>query len=162
MADARRENLDFLERAPVRFSVERHLAASPERVFDAMADAPGWSKWFSIISRASWTSPVQGGVGSTRRVVMPGGIAVDEEFIAWDRPHRWGFQITGGNVAAFRAGVELAELEPAPDGGTNLRYSGGLELAPALRFMKLPMSLTVGTLIGRAFGKLDAQLARGA
>lgn len=158
MAKVRREEVLFLHKAPVPFVVEHHFAASPERVFDALADAPGWSDWLSISRRVLWTSSEEGGIGSTRQVVLYGGVAIDEEFIVWERPWRWGFQLTGSNVPVFRAGVELAELHPAAGGGTQLRYQGGVELVAGLRPFQGLVTMILPKLVNHGLGRLSRLL----
>lgn len=151
MVTVRREDLTFLEGAPLRFSLQRAFSAPPERVFDALADSPGWAKWLPGVR--SCTSD-RGGVGGTRRLRLAGGAVFDEEFIAWDRPHRWGFTVVASRPAAFRAAVELAELAPAAGGGTALVYRIGFETMPALRPFAPMIRAGATVFLGRAFANL--------
>ncbi|MCA1846363.1 MAG: SRPBCC family protein [Actinobacteria bacterium] len=136
--------------------MEHTFAAPPEWVFDALADAPGWAKWMSVVQ--SCTSP-QGGVGGTRRLRVHGGVVVDEEFIVWDRPHRWGFTIVAARPPSFRAGVEIAELSPTPGGGTLVRYRLGLECIPGLRPLMPIIRAVTPRVLGGALVQLDKLLA---
>jgi uncharacterized protein YndB with AHSA1/START domain len=158
MTPVRREELAFVDAAPVTFSVYRDFAVPPERLFDALADAPGWATWVSIVRRATWTSEPQGGVGSTRRLTLRGGVVLDEEFVVWERPHRWGFVIIGSNVPTFRAAVEVAELEGSADGGTHLRYRGGAEFVAGLRPFNRILTLILPEILDRSLAQLNRQL----
>lgn len=132
MATMRPVTPEFYDRAPTRYRVERVVAATPDEVFTALADTPGWPQWFPAIRAARWTSEPPHGVGSTRSVDV-GPITFDEEFIVWEPGRAWGFTIVGTTVPLARAAAELVELEP--DGtGTRVTYRMCVEPYPLLGF----------------------------
>lgn len=75
----REESADFVERAPVRFTVEREIPVTPQRLFEIFEDAEAWTKWAGL-AFVNWTSPKPYGPGTTRTVGL-GPIEVDEKFI---------------------------------------------------------------------------------
>ena len=132
MTTTRPETADFAGHAPVRIVTEQELSATPEDVFDTLADAPSWMQWFPGMRHASWITPPPHDVGAQRRVDVS-GLRVTEEFVAWERPHRWGFTFRSVNIPFTRAGVELAELSPTAAGGTHVRYTMALDPPVAVR-----------------------------
>ena len=148
MPSTRPEGVGFLADAPVRAVATREVAAPSEVVFDALCDAEGWQAWFPGMRRCTWRSRPPHGIGSRRRVVV-GPLRVDERFVVWDRPHRWGFTFTATNLPLAAAGVEVVDLEPT-DTGTRITYTMALEpprlLSPALRLSRpvLQRTLSLG------------------
>ena len=99
-----RVDVDFIDRAPVRFVSTVDLAITPEQVFEVLADAESWPQWATVITKVVWTSPEPRGVGTTRTVSMRGNIIGDEEFIAWEPFSHMAFrfnQSTSNAIAAF-------------------------------------------------------------
>lgn len=126
MATTRSESLEFVDLAPVRAHATRDLDASAEAVFDALADAEGWPRWFPSMQQCRWLTPPPHGVDSQREVQV-GPLHLVERFIVWDRPRRWGFTFTAATPPIARAGVELVELEPAGAQATRVTYTMALE-----------------------------------
>lgn len=157
MHATRPETEAFVDAAPVRVVARRTIPAPPEAVFDALADAPGWADWFPGMKRAAWTSEETGGLGSTRQVEFP-GFVVEERFIVWERPHRWGFTFIATNRKMVAAGVELVVLEPT-DSGTDLTYTMALEPSGAGRLL-IPLSKgRVAKSLRDALASLEARLS---
>jgi uncharacterized protein YndB with AHSA1/START domain len=154
----RPETVAFTSTAPLRSTVTREVGASPDRVFEVLADTDSWSRWFPGLHAATWTSTAPHGVGSTRQVRL-GPLQVDEEFIVWEPGDRFGFTFTDVNLPGTRAGVELVELVPVGAGRTRVAYTIALEL------LALPPRVTgaaapVGRLaIGRGLAGLDRHLS---
>lgn len=92
MARCEPVELDYLDRAPFRFTASELVNATPERVFEIFQDAVAWTKWVQVIKKVEWTSPFPLGVGSTRTVHMAGGLRGDETFIAWEPNERMAFR----------------------------------------------------------------------
>ena len=86
----RPEDLSFPDRAVVRLSFSRVVPATPERVFDVLADHEAWTRWFVDFRRASVMDGVREGVGMRRRVWV-GPMVLDERFLAWERGRRFSF-----------------------------------------------------------------------
>jgi len=82
--------LDFLGTAPFRFHNQARVPATPQQVFDVLADIDSWPRWFKDFKGATWTSPAPYGVGSTRDVkLLP--LSVKERFLAWTPGERFAF-----------------------------------------------------------------------
>ncbi len=93
-----RTGMEYFETAPVRIETRRTLHCTPEELFASFADASHWPRWVPPIEHVEWTSPGPVGLGSTRRVKMPGGIVGEEEFIAWDPGKEMAFIFSRTNV----------------------------------------------------------------
>jgi uncharacterized protein YndB with AHSA1/START domain len=108
------------------FTVEAHSAATPEMVFDVLADGSRWQEWAGpAVPRSSWAdgSPA-GGLGSVRRLGL-GLLSSREEIVEYDRPHRLAYVLRSGQALHhYRATVDLHE---APEGGTRIVWSGTVE-----------------------------------
>ena len=126
-------------------------AASPEAVFQVIADGAGWQEavWFvprSVVEREG--DPPPDGVGSIRRFGL-GPVASREEITLFERPHRLAYVARSGlPVRSYRAEVELTA---ADDGGTTVRWRGELEPLPR-----------TGAVMAFAFRRLLRSLARSA
>jgi uncharacterized protein YndB with AHSA1/START domain len=127
----RREDLSFVERAPVVVRAEVSVPASPAAVWPAFADAPAWVDWFTGMQDAHYTSPAPYGVGSTRSVRVMGLVA-DETILAFDPGKRFAFRVDAANLPMLRALVEVVTLE-ADGAGTRVVYRQALEPKPWLR-----------------------------
>ena len=91
--------LEFLDRAPQRFSNSVDLAVTPDEIWEVLADAEAWPHWASVITNVIWTSPEPHGVGTTRVVDMRGGIVGDVGALplaSWGYPTRLRGRISGG------------------------------------------------------------------
>ena len=108
--DCRPENLDFLDRAPFRFVNEGEMPVSAERLFEVLADASTWPKWFDDMREARWTSPAPYGVGSTRYVRLT-TTAVDERILAFEPGRRFAFRLESIGLPLVRAMVEDYAVE---------------------------------------------------
>jgi uncharacterized protein YndB with AHSA1/START domain len=145
MATTRPESLAFVDLAPMRAEATRELDASPETVFDVLADADSWPRWFPNMQHCRWLTPPPHGVDSQREVRV-GPLHVVERFIVWDRPRRWGFTFTAATPPIARAGAELVTLEPVGDGRTRVTYTMALEPPAPAGLANLaagPMSATL-------------------
>src|SRR5690625_3524987 len=108
--------LDFLERAPQRFSNSVDLAVTPEQVWEVLADAEAWPHWASVITNVTWTSPQPHGVGTTRTVDMRGGIVGNEEFLAWEPARHMAFRFNESSTSSLAVFVEDYRIEATPQG----------------------------------------------
>jgi uncharacterized protein YndB with AHSA1/START domain len=86
-------------------TIELDFAVPPERLWDAITDHEGMTKWAGapvrIIARGD-----ADGVGVVRRVRM-GALAVDEEVIYADAPRRLVYRIVRGVPVSFHRGEML-------------------------------------------------------
>jgi uncharacterized protein YndB with AHSA1/START domain len=145
MPSTRPEGVGFVAEAPVRAVATRTIRATPEAVFDAIADADSWPEWFPGMRRCTWLTPPPHQIGSQRRIVV-GPLRVDERFVVWDRPRRWGFTFTGSNLPLASAGVEVVDLDPVGD-ATKVTYTMALQpprlLTPGVRLSVPVMERTL-------------------
>lgn len=106
------------------YEVSGHSAASPERVFEVLADGAGWSRWAGPMVVKSWWeregTPAPGGVGAIRALGTK-RVGSREEIVGYDPPTHLAYTILSGlPVRAYRADVRLT-----PDGtGTRIDWSG--------------------------------------
>lgn len=126
MATTRPETLEFLDLAPMRAVARRELQSTPEAVFDTLADAASWPRWFPGMEHCRWLTPAPHGVDSQREVKV-GPLHVVERFIIWSRPARWGFTFTAVTPPIARAGIDLVELERIGEDRTAVTYTMALD-----------------------------------
>lgn len=94
--------------------------ATPEQVFDLLADAPRWREWAgSSIRESAWVVGSAGGVGAVRRFGRRPLYTV-ETITEFARPHRMGYTVAGLPVRDYRCAVALSPVA----GGTEIRWSG--------------------------------------
>lgn len=123
----RREDLSFVDRAPLRIEAVRTITAPPAEVWAGVGDAEAWTDWFPNLKVARYTSPPPIGVGSQRHVEVQ-GLKVDEELLAFDPGERYAFVVHHANLPGIAALVEHVTLEPSGD-GTLVTYVQAIELA---------------------------------
>ncbi|WP_082929293.1 SRPBCC family protein [Mycobacterium sp. 852013-51886_SCH5428379] len=86
----------------------RSCAASPETVYDLLADPERWPQWLAGVRTAGWVEP-----GEVRRIVVS-GLTMREEVLVSDRPHHHAYTILSGiPVSDHRADVRIT---PRPRG----------------------------------------------
>jgi uncharacterized protein YndB with AHSA1/START domain len=154
MATTTRQTIDWSETAPIRVQGSARSTASPEAVWAVLADHARWPEWFPNVKAVEILGPAEG-VGARRRVKVP-GMAVDEEFIAWEPGRLFAFTATAVKPPVFRSLVEHCRIEPTDDGGCTVTWSMCIGPAPwAAPFLKLAR----GTLV-KSVTKGMEQLAR--
>lgn len=121
-------DIDWIAQAPVAIEGRTTSSASPQQVFDVLADHERWPEWFPNVKAVEVIGPAAG-VGARRRVRVPGA-AVEEEFIVWEPGVRWSFTGTAAKPGFVRSLVEDCRLEPTPSGGTAISYNMHLDPAP--------------------------------
>jgi carbon monoxide dehydrogenase subunit G len=123
--EMRREDMGFVDRAPVVHVSEATVVAERAAVFAALVDPRCWKHWFPGVREVSYGSPPPHGVGTIRRAHV-GGTRWEEELIAWDHDVRWAWTVTRASVPFASAQVESFELADAA-GGTWVRWTLALE-----------------------------------
>jgi uncharacterized protein YndB with AHSA1/START domain len=135
-----------------RVDASQQLPATPERVFDFVADLANLPRWQSGIVSAELTSAPPVGIGSTAHVVrqlMGQQLAVDVTVTAYEPGRRLAL-----SSAASGIGIEaVLDLEPAA-AGTLARF--GMDITAQNVFMK-PME---GMVAGAASSDLATSLDR--
>jgi hypothetical protein len=87
--------------------------ATPEQVFDLLADAPRWREWAgSSIRESGWVSPTTDAVGAVRKLGRK-PIYTLETITEFERPHRMSYTVTGLPVRDYRCTLELAHRSAA-------------------------------------------------
>ena len=152
----RREDLGFVDRAPVVHVAEADVAAARPRVFDALVDPAGWRHWFPSVRAASYEGPPPHGVG-TIRVANVGGTRWQEEMIAWDDGRRSAWTVTGASVPLATAQVESFEVRDV-GGGTRVRWTLALEPRLLARLGGPFFGRTIARLLHRAMDNLGIYL----
>ncbi len=156
--EMRREDLGFVERAPVVHVAEASVRLERRAVFDALADAPAWPRWFPNVRAARYTTPPPYGVGTIREADV-GGTRWVEEMIAWERGARWGWTVTGASVPFAAAQVETFVLADAAS-GTRIRWTVAMEPRLLARLGAPFAARTIPRLFRRAMDNLATYLAR--
>jgi uncharacterized protein YndB with AHSA1/START domain len=98
----------------VKLHVERTIAASPERVFDWLAD-PGNLAAAPLILRAAWAKGSAGPAAGAVRNVTAAGMWLREEYTAYDAPRSYSYRIVRSVPALNHEGGTLT-LSPSNDG----------------------------------------------
>jgi uncharacterized protein YndB with AHSA1/START domain len=154
----RSEDLSFPDRARVVNQQEVVVDASPDRVWQALADASTWPEWFLGVEHARYLTPEPPGVG-TVRAVRVNGLDVEEEILAFDAGARFAFGVRKANLPLFAAMVEIITLEPEGE-RTRLVYRQAFDprawLRPVLGSFKKRMHRE----LGRGLSGLGPWLAR--
>lgn len=159
MAELVAQDVDFAETAPVRAEGRAVVSGTPAEVWAVLLDYPGWSSWFGGVNHARATSDPATGVGSTREVVLPGGVTFQERFIAWEEEALWSFTATAMTpVAAFRSLVErvtIVELEP---GRTRVTYRMAFDPKPLLAPVAPLLAKAISGNLTKAMRALDRRV----
>lgn len=89
-------------------------------VFRILEDGPSWKAWLNL--DVDWTSERPFGVGTTRTVTGPGGLRIEEFFVAWEDGCRMAFRFDRATmpVAAF---AEDWSVRPTGDDSCELVWS---------------------------------------
>jgi uncharacterized protein YndB with AHSA1/START domain len=131
MFKLRPETLAFTERAPIRIQDRAVVAKSPDEVFAALTDAPGWTRWFPLMTRCEWVTKETSGVGAERVVALTLLGTYRERFIAWEPGKRFSFTMTESSSPLARAIAEDLRLSPV-DGGAATALDWTLAAEPTL------------------------------
>jgi uncharacterized protein YndB with AHSA1/START domain len=95
--------------------VQREVPAEPESVWEVYTDHLGWPEWAGVkeVVLRREGEPAPNGVGASR-VIRAGGIAIEEEIVAFDPPRRMAYQLIAGAPIRDHRGEVL--FEPTPTG----------------------------------------------
>jgi len=140
----RQEGLDFIERAPTRWTFEAPVAAAPDVVFAALSGEPaGWLDWFPGLTAAR--------MEGEQRVVKIGRTTYRETILVTEAPSRWAFRVDETNAP-------LARVDPG-SGGAAVRWTFCIDPTPLFRVLS-PLAPTVmGRLFRKAMTNLSARLS---
>jgi uncharacterized protein YndB with AHSA1/START domain len=140
------------------YEVTAGSAASPQRVFDLLADAPSWKDWAGPLVPGAWWEregvPAPGGVGAVRRLGIRGASS-REEIVAYDPPRHLAYIWLTRVVRDYRADVRLE-----PDGaGTRIVWAGSFTptlVAPA-SVMRRFFQMSVGGFARRLAARAEQE-----
>ncbi|MGH2956336.1 MAG: SRPBCC family protein [Solirubrobacterales bacterium] len=145
----------WIEQAPDRCSAEREIAASPNAIWEALADHESWPKWFDAVKSVAVTGAAAG-VGARRRVSLP-GLDIEEEFVGWDVGERFAFRAVALSRGIFESINERVTIEALEDGRSLVTYIQAF--APTWWF-RLPFKLARGQFGRNLDGALQGLAAR--
>jgi uncharacterized protein YndB with AHSA1/START domain len=116
-------DLAWIDRAPLSFRGEATTTAEPEAVWAVLVDYASWGDWFPGVTSAEHLGEPREGVGSRRRVRVPGAV-FDEEFIAWEPGVRWTFTGIASRPRLLASLVEEFRMDADRAGeGRTLSYT---------------------------------------
>ena len=150
--------IDFADTAPVRFEATAAVAAGADEVWAVLCDHERWPEWMGSLKRVTPTSTPASGVGSTREVVLSGGLTFREEFIAWDEPRLWAF--TGHEGPPVAVGlVERVTLEVLDPARTQVTYRMAIEPRRGCGLLVKAARRGIERNLAQALGNLDGAVA---
>jgi hypothetical protein len=152
----RKEDLSFLDRAPVRHVFTAMVAAPRAAVFAELAEPTTWPSWFPGVRSARYHGAPPFGVGTIREADVSGTRWV-EEMIAWDEGRRWAYTVLEASTPLAHAQVESFEVEDAP-GGTQVRWTLAIEPRLVQRLAAPIAPLIMRRVFERAMRNLGARI----
>jgi len=150
----RKEDLGFVERAPVVHRSEGTVAAARGRVFATFTDPQSWPHWFPNVRAASYAGTPPYGVGTIRQAQV-GSTYWVEEILAWEDDVRWAWTVTRASVPFALAQVEAFEFSDAGD-ATGVHWTLALEPRLLARLGAPFAPRVIDRLFGRAMQNLSA------
>jgi len=115
-----------IHRFPVR------LAVPPARVWQSLQSEESLAAWGRGVRSLTWTSSRPFGVGSTREVTLPLGVAtVRERFFRWDEGRGYSFYVEQCDRPLFRRFAENYVVE-ADGSGSLFTWIIAIDPAPRL------------------------------
>ena len=144
--------LDFAETAPLRLVFAAEVSASPDAVYEALADVPGWTSWFDAVTAAT---PTHQGAG--REITLRGGVRFGETILATDPGERYAYRVDETNAPGLRALLEEWRLTPTA-AGTRVQWTFATDAPTPMRLvLKLGRAGLAASFRG-AVRKLDRRL----
>jgi uncharacterized protein YndB with AHSA1/START domain len=156
--DMRKEDLGFVERAPVVHVSQGTVAAPRARVFATFVDPLSWPHWFPNVRSVSYAGAPPYGVGTIRQAFV-GATSWIEEIVVWEKDMRWAWTVTRASVPFAKAQVEAFEFSDAGD-ATCVRWTLALEPRLLARLGTAFAPRVISRLFGRAMQNLSAYVQR--
>ena len=139
----------WCDQAPIQIHHDLRLAGSPERVFEVLADSPGWTNWFKGMRRVRIDGPATG-VGALRTVWV-GPNRVQEHFTVWEPARRITLHIVESSTPGLRVMAEDYRIAPEAD-GSRLSLTIGVEAKGPFRLVPGLVRMIVGRATSGALG----------
>jgi carbon monoxide dehydrogenase subunit G len=149
-------DLDFLNTAPNRVTVNVKVARPPSEVFAALAHDPAnWGEFFPGFDKTGhYHRPGPHGVGS-RRTVRFTVVKAEETILAWDEGARWTFRVDSVLAPVFHAFVEDYRFEPDGSDGTLLRWTMAYKPRLAFKLARPVLPRVLKLILARAGHNLE-------
>jgi len=112
----------FMHTAPVKGSAVRRMNVNARQLFAAFEDGASWGKWVPVIKHVEWTSPKPFAVGTTRTVLLSGGIKLEEVFWAWEHERHMAFCVTASSNGVMRALAESYRITPIDERSCTMHW----------------------------------------
>jgi uncharacterized protein YndB with AHSA1/START domain len=153
-------DLEFLTNPPESLDFMVEIAASPEDVFDVVADTDKLGLWLSDFKSARWLTDPPAGVDSRREVKLR-LIAVEERFVVWERPKRFAFVMEAISLPIVAAMGEDMRIESKGDRRSVLRWR--VAYAPTLlgKVLRPAARVVLSKLFRDSLARLKALVERG-
>lgn len=129
---------DFFASAPQLHRFPVRLQVPPSRVWESLQSDESLAAWGLGVQKLRWTVERPFGIGATRDVTMPLGVAtVRERFFRWDEGEGYSFYVYECNRPVFKRFAENYTVE-ADGTGSLFTWTIAIEpspkLAPAMKF----------------------------
>ena len=125
-------NASFIDKAPWKFINSIEIKAPALKVFDILADAATWPRWFPGMREARWLGTP--GKGSDREVTVE-VMRTLEHFIEWQPGKQMSFYISETSLPFVTRMCEDYQLEDST-GGCMFTYRVGLETREPLSWFE--------------------------
>ncbi|MCA9677055.1 MAG: SRPBCC family protein [Kofleriaceae bacterium] len=157
MRELRPIDAAWIPTAPLRVEATLRFSAPPRRLFEALADAEGWTAWFPMMTEARWTRGT-GGLGHEREVAVRGLGRVRERFIVWEDGRRFAFTMIAAGSPFIAAMGEDYRLDDDDGGGSRLAWTIGAEPSRLGKVAAPALKLILRRLMAGAGRRLEARL----
>lgn len=148
--------LDFLEKAPVRFVFDATIPAPQEAVFGAISADPSTWTWWPGHDDGSYETPPPHGVGS-RRYMRMGDSWYRETILAWEEPRRWAYRVDESADALVNTLVEEWVVEGDDDRST-VRWTFAVEPGDGMEAALSSAEPMIGDMFQQAMKNLGSRL----
>jgi uncharacterized protein YndB with AHSA1/START domain len=105
-------NLGLRQRMP---TIEQHIEAPPEAVWNLLVDLDAWPQWGPSVQRAELAEPGPLRLGARGKVWTPFGVALPFTITEFEENRRWAWEVAG-------IGATSHEVRPS-EGGSRVSFS---------------------------------------
>ena len=120
-----------------RITKTRTYSASPEAVWDLLADYPNISRWNSGVKHSESTSDATSGVGAKRHCDLAPFGALEETVREWDEGKMIAISIDSAKMLPVKQGLAKFTISPDGDGSRlDFDYEYDLKFGPIGKLMQ--------------------------